>query len=41
LVGAREQRPRHIQAKRLGSLEIENQLDFGGLLLEGLPAFRL
>ena len=32
LVGACEQRRRHVEAKRPGGLEIDYQLDFGGLL---------
>jgi hypothetical protein len=32
LVGAREQRDWRVEAQRLGSLEIDDQLEFGGLL---------
>ncbi len=32
LVGAREQRDGRVEVQRLGGLEIDNQLEFGGLL---------
>jgi hypothetical protein len=32
LVGARQQRRRHFDAERLGGLEIDQQLEFGGLI---------
>jgi hypothetical protein len=32
LVGSREQRRRNLEAKRLGGLEVDHQLDFDGLL---------
>ena len=42
LVGAAEQRQRHVEAERLGGPEIEDQLDLRGLLdrqVSGLLAF--
>jgi hypothetical protein len=32
LIGEREQRRRNVEAERLGGLEVNNKLEFGGLL---------
>jgi hypothetical protein len=39
LVGAAEQRERDRKAERLGGLEVDVQLDFGGLLDQPKPSF--
>ena len=39
LVGAREQRRRHVEAERLGGLEVDHQLELGGLLHRQVGGF--
>ena len=39
-VSANEERQRHVEPERLGGLEIDNQLDLGGLLHGEISRFR-